>query len=137
MLKSIFIKKNTVKCTVQKYFLGLVSDDFGFQPVFPILFETKNINSFQYLIFNSNRELLDENWKTFLICKHFLSKKICTLLLHIIYHNIIIQTFSYHWQKKYQAPRFFQQNHQKELKLYFLLKKRPAFHLSNTDLNTL
>ena len=115
------------------YFSGLVSDDFGFQPVFPILFETKNINSFQYLIFNFNRELLDENRKTFLLCKHFFMKKD----LYSTTYNIMIQTFSYHWQKKYQAPRFFQQNHQKELKLYFLLKKRPAFHLSNTDLNTL
>ena len=37
----------------------------------------------------------------------------------------------------YQAPRSSQQNHQKELKLCFLLKKMQVSHLSSIDLNTL
>ena len=37
----------------------------------------------------------------------------------------------------YQAPRSSQRNHQKELKLCFLLKKMQVSHLSSIDLNTL
>ena len=47
------------------------------------------------------------------------------------------KTFSCHWQKMYQAPRFSLQNHQKESEPCFLLKKMLVSHLSNTDSNTL
>ena len=46
-------------------------------------------------------------------------------------------TFSCHWQKMYQAPRFFPQNLQKGLRLYSPQRRRLVFHLSNIDSNTL
>ena len=65
------------------------------------------------------------------------TKAIIVIARCVSFLKVSFLTYFYHWQKRYQGPKFFQQNLLTRLRLCLLLDWKTISHPSNIDSSTL